>query len=510
MSGGPDDAVAPGPLVFRREMEPVEYLMFRGEQDPRSRSAMLSVVLLAEVPDMAALRTAFDRASRVVVRLRQRVVVPALPVAPPEWVIDPDFDLDFHLRRSRLTEPGTIRHLLDVTQPIFAAPFDTARPLWEAHLIDGITEGDAPAALVMKLNHAVTDGVGGVELFKQLYDLAPGVDRGPMPPLPVPEDLSPSELVRRAGRKAPITFVGDVSRRATRAIELGNRAVRRPGRAVQDVGRFVGSARRVLGAPPVPPSPLLRRRSLGRRLDWLELPFDPFRRAAKAAGGSVNDAYISAICGALRRYHEALGVPVDAVPLAMPVNLRSDDDPAGGNRFAGARIAAPVGDPDPARRILTIREAVLGAVAEPAVNALGAVAPVLSRLPAPLLGVLSTTMASTDVQASNVPGYPVVPYLAGVAVRKTLPFGPLPGVPMMVILLTQAGVCYVGVHYDTASVTEHELFAACLRAGFDEVVALDPGPPSPARKAPARKAPARKAPTATARTSTAPARKGAR
>ena len=50
--------------------------------------------------------------------------------------------------------------------------------------------------------------------------------------------------------------------------------------------------------------------------------------------------------------------------VAMPVNLRTDDDPAGGNRFAGARIAAPIGEPDPARRILLIREQVLTAPAE--------------------------------------------------------------------------------------------------------------------------------------------------
>ena len=33
-------------LDFPREMDAVEYLMFRGEQNPRSRSAMMSVALL--------------------------------------------------------------------------------------------------------------------------------------------------------------------------------------------------------------------------------------------------------------------------------------------------------------------------------------------------------------------------------------------------------------------------------------------------------------------------------
>jgi hypothetical protein len=257
-------------------------------------------------------------------------------------------------------------------------------------------------------------------------------------------------------------------------VQLSGRAVRRPSQAVSDVGKMLGSAQRVLGAPPAPPSPLLKRRGLGRRFESVEFPLARFRAAAKAAGGSVNDAYISAICGTMRLYHEALGVPVDAIPLAMPVNLRRDDDPAGGNHFAGARIAAPVGEPDPARRIQLIREKVLTAVAEPAINALSYAAPLLSRIPTPMLGALSSMTSTTDVQASNVPSFLEPPYIAGAKIIKSLPFGPLPGVPMMIILVTEGGNCFVGVHYDTASITDQALFAECLQAGFDEVLALDP------------------------------------
>jgi hypothetical protein len=57
---------------------------------------------------------------------------------------------------------------------------------------------------------------------------------------------------------------------------------------------MVSSAQRVLGSPPAPPSPLLRRRGLGRRLEGLEFPLSDFRRAAKASGGSVNAHYDTA------------------------------------------------------------------------------------------------------------------------------------------------------------------------------------------------------------------------
>src|SRR5947209_4657213 len=168
-------------LDFPRDMDPVDYLLMRGEHDPRGRSAMLSAALLDVVPDFDRLGLAFERASRVVLRLRQRVVVPALPLGSPKWIVDPDFDLSYHLRRIRLPEPGTIRQVLDFAQPLHTAPLDMARPLWEAYLVEGITEGDVRAALVLKMNHAVTDGVGGIEMANQIYDAERDVERGPLP-----------------------------------------------------------------------------------------------------------------------------------------------------------------------------------------------------------------------------------------------------------------------------------------------------------------------------------------
>ena len=479
----------PGPgelpaLKFPRQLEPLDYLMFRAEADPRTRTSIVMIGMLDVAPDFAKLRTAFDRASRVVLRLRQHVVVPALPLGSAQWITDPDFELDFHLRRMNLSGPGTIRNLLDFAARFHSRPLDTARPLWEAILVEGITEGDAPAALVTKMHHAITDGLGSLELFLQLFDFERDADRGPLPPIPSPEDVSGSDLARNAARRLPVSAVETVARGATQAVRLGGHIVQRPNQVLQDGRKLISSAQRVLGPSPVPRSPLLRRRSLGRRFETHEFPLDDIRKAGRAAGGSVNDAYIAALCGALRMYHEAFGAPVYELPMAMPVSLRSDDDPAGGNRFAGAQLAAPIGEHDPARRIALIRHQVLTAVAEPAMNILSVIAPIASRLPAPLIATMSSSAPGIDFQASNVPGYPTAPYVAGAMVTKTLPFGPLPGVPLMIVMLTQAGVCYVGAHYDTASITDHELFAKCLRAGFDEVLALKPASDVPTPKKP--------------------------
>ena len=38
--------------------------------------------------------------------MRQKVVMPSVPITPPQWVVDPDFDLAYHLRRVALPHPA--------------------------------------------------------------------------------------------------------------------------------------------------------------------------------------------------------------------------------------------------------------------------------------------------------------------------------------------------------------------------------------------------------------------
>jgi hypothetical protein len=255
----------------------------------------------------------------------------------------------------------------------------------------------------------------------------------------------------------------------------------------------------VLSPPPAEPSPLLRRRSLVSRTIVLELPLADLRAAAKAVdisgargGGStggrasVNDAYLAALCGGLGRYHEVLGLPVDALPLTLPVSLRSADDPAMGNRFTGVTIAAPVGEADPVERMRQVREQVIAGRSEPAIDVIGRLAPVLSLLPDEALYEVVSRVTPPDIQASNVPGYTQETFLAGARVYRQYGLGPLPRVAMMAILISRAGTCTVTFRYDTASFAAADQLEKCLQDGFDEIVEL--GRP-PARSAPRSRPP---------------------
>src|ERR1700755_2059899 len=106
------------------ELGPVDYLLHRGEANPRTRSGIMALELLDTTPDWSRFRTRFENASRKVLRLRQKVVMPTLPTAAPRWVIDPDFNLDFHVRRLRVPEPGTLRQLFDLAEVAAQSPLD--------------------------------------------------------------------------------------------------------------------------------------------------------------------------------------------------------------------------------------------------------------------------------------------------------------------------------------------------------------------------------------------------
>jgi diacylglycerol O-acyltransferase len=457
------------------ELGAFDLLMHRGEANPRTRSGIMALEILDTAPNWERFRTRFENASRRALRLRQKVVLPTLPTAPARWVVDPDFNLDFHVRRVRVPQPGTLREVLDLAEVILQSPLDISRPLWTATLVEGLEGGKA--ASLLHLSHAVTDGVGATTMFAEIYDLERNPPPRSEPPVPIPEDLTPNDIMREGIEHLPAAIADGVSGAVSGGLALLGRVVGSPGTAVLDAIDYLRSGSRVVRRA-APPSPLLRRRSLSTRSEAIEMAVGDLHRAAHAAGGSVNDAYLAALCGALRLYHEELGVPIGTLPMAVPVNIRSDADPAGGNRFAGVNLAAPVGVVDPAVRIQKIRKQMTSRREEAAIDILSIVAPMLALLPDPVLEAMSGAVIASDVQASNVPVYPGDTFLAGAKVLRQYGIGPLPGVAVMAVLVSRGGRATVTARYDRAAIEDPQLFAQCLRKGFDEVLALagDPEP----------------------------------
>ena len=330
---------------------------------------------------------------------------------------------------------------------------------------------------MLHLSHAVTDGVGAATMFAEIYDLERTPPTKPTPPVPVPQDVTPNDLMRAGINALPGVIAGGIAEAVSDGLGFLGRVVTNPGSALFGAIDYARSGRRMV-RPAAEPSPLLRGRSLSTRTEAIEMKLGDLHRAARAAEGSINDAYLAGLCGALRLYHEALGVPINTLPMAVPVNLRVEADPAGGNRFAGVNLAAPIGVVDPVSRIQKIRKQMIQRREEAAIDVISAVAPLLALLPDAALEAMSGSVIGSDVQASNVPGYPGDTYIAGAKVLRQFGIGPLPGVAMMVVLISRGGSATITARYDRAAVAHPELFAQCLRQGFDEVLALAGDPRS--------------------------------
>src|SRR3954451_13336450 len=87
------------------------------------------------------------------------------------WVEDRDLDLEHHIRHSALPPPGRIRELLALVSRLHGTLLDRSRPLWEAHLIEGLADGRF--AVYTKLHHALMDGVSGLRLLERTLSTDP-------------------------------------------------------------------------------------------------------------------------------------------------------------------------------------------------------------------------------------------------------------------------------------------------------------------------------------------------
>jgi len=458
-------------MRFEHRMSDADALMWTIEKDPQLRSTITVVAVLDRSPDRERLIESVERASRFVPRLRQRVVSNPLSIAPPRWEVDPNFDLKYHLRWARAGGDGSLRELLDMAQPIAMQGFDRARPLWEFVAVDGLTDGRA--GLIIKIHHAITDGVGAVKIAMHLFDLErdSALDRGEVPPLPDIHVMSQRERVIDAFQHERRRQLG-MARRSLRTAVTNAASVPRdaPG-AMSRARATAGSVARMLAPATSPLSPLMTDRSLSVRFDTIVAPLEEMKAAARRVDGKLNDAFIAAVAGGLRRYHDRHGVAVDALRMTMPINVRTDQTAdLAGNQFAPARFPVPMTIEDPLERMRAMRELVLRQRAEPALALTEPLAGILYRLPTSVsTGVFGAMLRGVDFVATNVPGVPFPVFFAGARVEAQFAFAPMTGAAVNLALLSYVDELQIAINTDPAAVPDPEVFRACLLEGIDEV-----------------------------------------
>lgn len=481
-------------------------VMFGVEDDPVLRSVIVLVVMLDTEPDVATITRRMDQVSRTVPKLRQKVVGNPISVAPPRWYTDPNFDLSYHLRWYRMPVDGAgDKAVLHLAEQISEQDFDRARPLWEITLVTGLADGRC--AVIAKIHHSITDGVGGMQLAAALFDLSPEVTAAPetLADAPVAEDRGLADRLREGVAYEVSELAGEWRSLAGRLAGAAQDVARNPMGSLFEAQVFASSAQRVLAPASEPMSDVLRGRSLSVRFVTAEVPFADLHAASKAMGVTLNDVYVAAVLDAVDQYHIEHGSEPEEIRLHMPVNQRTEADGGGGNRWVPARFPVPLNERDLPRRIRQLVPVLRQAKDEPALELSDAVYRLLTRLPRPLTTVIAGgLMKGTDVVATNVPGPPIPIYLGGAQVTRLIPFAPKGGAAINFALMTYNGTAEVGINCDDAAVDEPRRLGELMQQSLDSVVELgkqaaqaasakgSEGRPSGATKKPAKKAAAKK------------------
>ena len=459
-------------LEFDGRMSDSDALMWTIEKDPMLRSTIVAICMLDEAPDEERLTRLIDRGTRLVPRMRQTVQANPFSVAPPRWEVDPNFDLHYHLRWVGATGKRDVRSVMHLAEPMAMANFDRARPLWEMVVVTDLADGGA--AIIMKIHHAITDGVGAVQIAIVLFELERHTGLAELPDAPDVAVMSQFQRFVDAAAHEQRRIQGIARRIPKASVEATTASFLDPIGTVRRARDTVNSVARFIAPDNIPLSPLMTGRSLSVHFDTVTVSLSKAKAAAREVGCSLNDAFMAATAAGLRRYHEEMGEPAESLRVSMPINLRdANSDDATGNKFAPARFAIPINIVDPAAAMNDMRDRVLAQRGEPALTMIEPLARVLTQLPTFVsTGLFGSMLKGVDLVASNVPGAPVELFTAGARIESMVALGPLAGAAVNFTLLSYLDDMHIGINVDPAAVTDANLFVDCCRSGWNEILSV--------------------------------------
>ncbi|WP_372728323.1 wax ester/triacylglycerol synthase family O-acyltransferase [Nocardioides sp.] len=283
-----------------------------------------------------AMKAEIDRRVRDVPAFSRKLRKVPLGLDHPIWVRDTHFDIDRHVHRLALPQPGGYEELTELTGHLAGLPLDRSRPLWEMWVIEGYE--DDKVVVFSKMHHATVDGVSGSNLISHLCSLEP--DAEPIAPEPAGgfgRDPRQTELLARA-------VVSNVTLPLT--------AVKLLVPSVDLITKTVGRARQgtAMAAPFSAPRTSFNGTITGHRsIAFADMSLDDIRHIKKVTGTTVNDVVLSVAGGALRAYLDERGeLPSNSLLATVPVSVREHSKrSAGANKVSAlfAKLGTDVEDP---------------------------------------------------------------------------------------------------------------------------------------------------------------------
>jgi WS/DGAT/MGAT family acyltransferase len=419
--------------------------------------------------DIARIREFIGARLHRIPRYRQRVAYTPLR-RRPIWIDDRHFKVEFHVRHTALPRPGDAEQLKRLIGRVCAQPLDRGHPLWELWVVEGLEEGRR-FALISKVHHCMVDGVSSTELLTLLMSARPDERTEAGPPYvprsePSAAELARDELVHFA--LGPVEAVQSL------------RELFAPERR-SELGPAVRAAARLAARSLLPASHTPFNREIGphRRFETLSLDLELVKTIKDKLGGTLNDVVLAAVSGAVRRFLQRRLVDVASLDfrISAPVSVRSSSEKGVlGNRVSAWIVRAPVGEPDPLRRLDAIRVATRRL--KESNQAVGAdLLSAVTEWTGTTLLSLGTAFQNVgrpqNLIVTNVPGPQLRLYLVGAPLLEAYPIGPLfLNQAVIVALFSYDGRLFFGLNADAELMPDLGALRGDLERAFDELAAL--------------------------------------
>jgi diacylglycerol O-acyltransferase / wax synthase len=470
-------------LRFEQKMTDAEALMWTVEKDPWLNPSGGVVTILDRPLDADHFRARIMQSVAKIPRLRERVVSPVGRLTNPEWVLDREFDPNWHIRHIGLPSPGTDRQLFDLVALLLADPYDRTRPLWQFVIIDGLSDGRG--ALFWRFHHSIMDGKGALRLTESYMDASrdlPHVEDVDLAGL-LAADGSGGETTEPVpgshGRTAQVADLLKTPLSLARRISSELMMIGADTSRITDRGAEVAGAaneiRELLATPEPAGSKLWSTRSRHRHVEALTLPLDRTKSAAKALGGSVNDFFVAGAVEGARAYHQARGESPDHFTVTFVVSTRQDAA-IGGNSFTPAMVRIPLGDVSVRERIASVGALMGGQRSEISSSGSGLIeqaAALAKMMPTSVLADFGRKQASgVDFATSNMRGARFEVYIAGAKMLRNVTLGPVAGTAFNLTCLSMGSHLDVGMHIDPVAVDDPADLRRCMEQAYDSMFAI--------------------------------------
>lgn len=456
-------------MTSRERISGVDTAWLRMEQ-PSNLMMIVGVMMVAGRLGLPQLKRLVRRRFLAFPRFRQRAVQDS---SGAWWEDDPRFDLDRHVRRVRLAGAAGKAELEALASRLASTPLDSARPLWQFHLVENYRGG---TALIARIHHCYADGIALVRVMLSLSDAAEGSLEAPggtlEPAADGQADFLQQVLKPVCGAIDGLAQYG-LGRQLAARPRVAAQALQEATRTVVDIAADVATLA-LMGAD----APTRLKRALGprKRVAWADpLPFEDVRAIGKALGGSINDVLLSMAAGALRGYLRDQGDSVDGLEIraVVPVNLRPDGGATDlGNRFGFVFLDLPVGLEHPLQRLYEVRRRMdaLKGSHQPAITL--ALLQAVGYGPQALQDALTALLArGASLVMTNVPGPRHALHLAGKRIVELDFWVPQSGgIGLGLSILSYDGRIQFGVMADKGLVPDPGRIAARFAQEFDRLM----------------------------------------